>query len=70
MKCIYCGEDKTGVANSGVSSNGNTCRRVICKSCGKRFYTIERAASQTDLDECRATLWSRNKSDSVKSKEN
>lgn len=57
MKCIYCGEVNTKTSNSANSKQGNTCRRVTCKSCGNKFYTIERAASQVDLDECRATLW-------------
>lgn len=59
MKCIYCGNVKTGVSNSGVSEQGNTCRRITCKVCGNKFYTIERAASQTELDECRNALWVR-----------
>lgn len=63
MKCIYCGELHTKVSNSATSNNGNTCRRIVCKSCGNRFYTVERAANQTELDECRTALWERRKSD-------
>lgn len=61
MKCIYCGNEKTGVSNSGTSIKGNTCRRLTCKACGQKFYTIERAATQVELDECRDALWVRTK---------
>lgn len=57
MKCIYCGSYDTTVSNSATSTQGNKCRRVLCKTCNQKFYTIEKIAEQTDLKECREALW-------------
>ena len=60
MKCIFCG-GKTKVNNSAASASGSTCRRLMCTSCSNKFYTIEKVATQLDLEECRTALWTRTK---------
>ena len=42
MKCPFCGDDKTRVINSRVTSDGNSIRRRReCESCEGRFTTFE-----------------------------
>ena len=42
MKCPFCGDDKTRVINSRVTSDGSSIRRRReCESCQERFTTYE-----------------------------
>jgi transcriptional repressor NrdR len=43
MKCPFCNKDDTQVLESRIVEGGNGIRRRReCKSCGKRFTTIEK----------------------------
>ena len=47
MKCPFCGNDETAVADTRVSDEGDIVRRRRkCTSCDKRFTTYERAEIQ------------------------
>lgn len=50
MKCIYCKDGETTVYDS-ASTDKVVLRRRRCLSCGKRFFTEERAGeSQNGLN--------------------
>ncbi len=47
MKCPFCGNDETAVADTRVSDEGDIVRRRRkCSACDKRFTTYERAEIQ------------------------
>jgi transcriptional repressor NrdR len=48
MKCPYCGNARTRVIDTTRSTRG-VRRRRVCKSCGQRFSTVERAILTTPL---------------------
>ena len=48
MKCPYCGNARTRVIDTTRSARGIRRRRV-CKACGQRFSTMERAILTTPL---------------------
>jgi transcriptional repressor NrdR len=48
MKCPYCGNARTRVIDTTRSARG-VRRRRVCKSCGQRFSTVERAILTTPL---------------------
>ena len=48
MKCPYCGKASTRVIDTTRSTRG-VRRRRVCKSCGQRFSTVERAILTTPL---------------------
>ncbi|RLD00579.1 MAG: transcriptional repressor NrdR [Chloroflexi bacterium] len=48
MKCPYCGGDKTRVLDTTPSAYGIRRRRV-CRTCERRFSTVERAILTTPL---------------------
>ena len=42
MKCPYCGQDNTRVADSRPADDNSIRRRRVCDGCGKRFTTYEK----------------------------
>jgi transcriptional repressor NrdR len=48
MDCPYCGNARTRVIDTTRSSRG-VRRRRVCKACGQRFSTVERAVLTTPL---------------------
>jgi transcriptional repressor NrdR len=48
VQCPYCGSSKTRVIDTTRGARGIRRRRV-CKSCGRRFSTVERAILTTPL---------------------
>jgi len=48
MKCPYCGNARTRVIDTNRSARG-VRRRRVCKACGRRFSTMERAILTTPL---------------------
>ena len=49
MKCPYCRADRSRVLDTTHDKKGGTRRRRICKQCGQRFSTYERAILDTPL---------------------
>lgn len=47
MKCPYCGNDKTQVIDTTHDARGGIRRRRVCKNCGRRFSSYERAVLAT-----------------------
>ncbi len=48
MECPYCGSARTRVIDTTRSARG-VRRRRVCKACGRRFSTMERAILTTPL---------------------
>ncbi len=48
MKCPYCGNARTRVIDTTRNARG-VRRRRVCKACGQRFSTVERAILTTPL---------------------
>ncbi len=48
MECPYCGNARTRVIDTTRSARG-VRRRRVCKACGQRFSTMERAILTTPL---------------------
>ena len=48
MECPYCGNARTRVIDTTRSARG-VRRRRVCKACGRRFSTVERAILTTPL---------------------
>lgn len=48
MKCPYCGNARTRVIDTTRGARG-VRRRRVCKACGQRFSTVERAILTTPL---------------------
>ncbi|HEY3291110.1 MAG TPA: transcriptional regulator NrdR [Anaerolineae bacterium] len=49
MKCPACGSSSTHVVDTIREPNGGIRRRRECKSCGKRFSTVERIVATMPL---------------------
>ena len=49
MKCPACGSGSTHVVDTVREPNGGIRRRRECKSCGKRFSTVERIVETMPL---------------------
>ncbi len=49
MKCPVCGSSSTHVIDTIREPNGGIRRRRECKSCNKRFSTVERVVESTPL---------------------
>jgi len=49
MKCPACGSNDTHVIDTVRDSVGNVRRRRTCRSCGRRFNTIERVVDSMPL---------------------
>lgn len=49
MKCPYCRDDNSRVLDTSHDKRGGTRRRRVCKNCGQRFSTYERAILDTPL---------------------
>lgn len=49
MKCPYCRADQSRVLDTSHDRKGGTRRRRVCKDCGQRFSTYERAILETPL---------------------
>ena len=49
MKCPYCNTTKTRVIDTTHESGGGIRRRRECKTCDKRFSTLERAILTTPI---------------------
>lgn len=47
MKCPYCGSPKTQVIDTTHDARGGIRRRRVCKNCGRRFSSYERAVLAT-----------------------
>ncbi len=47
MKCPYCGNHKTQVIDTTHDARGGIRRRRVCKDCGRRFSSYERAVLAT-----------------------
>jgi len=48
VKCPYCGNARTRVIDTSRGARG-VRRRRVCKACGQRFSTVERAILTTPL---------------------
>lgn len=47
MKCPYCSSAKTQVIDTTHDARGGIRRRRVCKNCGRRFSSYERAVLAT-----------------------
>lgn len=50
MECIDCNDSPTRVLSTRMTRQGWTRRRRECYSCGFRFYTIEIAEPELDME--------------------
>jgi transcriptional repressor NrdR len=49
MRCPYCQSEVTRVIDTSHDSRGGVRRRRVCKNCGQRFTTYERAIQSNPL---------------------